>query len=90
LKDEREALSTIKTERFQELYKQLRALEAGKPVPRGFCPAEDRKKLLQAWIEKAPKADEPDLFCNCRVMLGMGRRLCLAFTQAMSNAADMT
>ena len=52
LKDEREALSTIKTERFQELYKQLRALEAGKPVPRGFCPAEDRKKLLEAWIEE--------------------------------------
>lgn len=53
LKEEREVLKTIKTERFQMLYKRLGALEAGEPAPRGFCPAENRKEFINAWIEQA-------------------------------------
>lgn len=53
LKEEKEVLSSFKTERFQEIYEQLRALEEGQVAQKGFCPAEDRKKFINAWIEEA-------------------------------------
>ncbi|MGH8511234.1 MAG: lyase family protein [Gammaproteobacteria bacterium] len=51
LKDEKEVLSTTKAEHFGSIYEQVRAREAGEPAPKGFCPAENRKKFLKAWIE---------------------------------------
>lgn len=53
LREEKEVLSSIKTERFSVIYEQLRRLEAGDATPEGFCPAEDRKKFMKAWIEEA-------------------------------------
>jgi hypothetical protein len=46
-------LSNTKTERFGAIYEQLRALEVGETAPKGFCPAEDRKKLIKTWIEES-------------------------------------
>jgi adenylosuccinate lyase len=53
LKEEKEVLSNTKTERFGAIYEQLRALEVGETAPKGFCPAEDRKKFIKAWIEES-------------------------------------
>ncbi len=53
LKEEKEVLSSSKTERFSVIYAQLRALEEGEVPPQGFCPAEDRKQFIKAWIEEA-------------------------------------
>ena len=53
LKEEKEVLSSSKTERFSAIYAQLRALEEGEAPPQGFCPAEDRKECIKAWIEDA-------------------------------------
>lgn len=60
LKNEKEVLSSIKTERFSTIYEQLRALEAGDIAPKGFCPAEDRKKFIEVWIEEAKRNKQPN------------------------------
>ncbi|MCI0565293.1 MAG: hypothetical protein MN733_43060, partial [Nitrososphaera sp.] len=53
LKEEKEALGSTKTKRLGEIYKQLRSIESGESPPEGLCPAEDRKKFIDAWIEEA-------------------------------------
>ncbi|MCI0558059.1 MAG: hypothetical protein MN733_06155, partial [Nitrososphaera sp.] len=53
LKEEKEVLSSSKAERFSVIYGQLRALEEGEVLPQGFCPAQDRKEFIKAWIEEA-------------------------------------
>jgi adenylosuccinate lyase len=48
---EKEALSRVKSNRFARLYTQLRSLEQGEPVPEAFCPAEDRRHVIEDWID---------------------------------------
>ena len=52
LQEEKEALRNIKGEYIQTLHKQILELEGGKPAPKGFCPAEDRKGFIEALIKE--------------------------------------
>jgi adenylosuccinate lyase len=47
LAHERAALSNPKPDRFRRLYDQLRKLEQGEPLPKAFCPAEDRQRVIE-------------------------------------------
>lgn len=53
LKQEKEVLQDIKGERFSRLYDRIYELESGTPPPEDFCPAENRKELIEAWIKSA-------------------------------------
>ena len=48
---EKTALNSSKSARFERLYEQLRKVEQGEPVPKAFCPAEDRRQIIEEWIE---------------------------------------
>jgi adenylosuccinate lyase len=58
LQEEKEALSSIKGEYFQTMYKQILELESGNPAPKGFCPAENRKRFIESLIRES-KMKEP-------------------------------
>jgi hypothetical protein len=47
LAEEKAALSNLQSARFGRLYSDLRRFEEGEPVPRGFCPAEDRRLFVE-------------------------------------------
>jgi adenylosuccinate lyase len=50
LTQEKAALSEVKSEQFKRLYDQLRNIEQGEPLPQAFCPAEDRRQIIDRWI----------------------------------------
>jgi adenylosuccinate lyase len=49
LTQEKAALSEVKAEQFKRLYDQLRKVEHGEPLPKAFCPAEDRRQVIDRW-----------------------------------------
>jgi len=52
LQQEKKVLETIKVGRFSKLYDRIRELEKGKPIPEDFCPAEDRRQVIETWIRE--------------------------------------
>jgi adenylosuccinate lyase len=52
LDEEKLALSDLRSARFGRLYAELRKFEEGEPVPREFCPAEDRPLFVEACKQK--------------------------------------
>ena len=61
LAKEKDALRSIKAGRFSRLHDQIVAVEKGQPVPEDFCPAENRKELIEAWIREAsPLAEQEE------------------------------
>jgi len=53
LAEEKLALDNIKSERFARLHDRIRSIEQGEPPPNDFCPAEDRRQVMEAWIKEA-------------------------------------
>jgi adenylosuccinate lyase len=53
LDEEKAALSNLQSARFGEVYSQLRRFEDGEPVPRQFCPAEDRRLFVERCKQKS-------------------------------------
>jgi adenylosuccinate lyase len=51
LAQEKAALSHVKPEHFERLYHQVRNVEQGEPLPKAFCPAEDRRRIIEEWME---------------------------------------
>jgi adenylosuccinate lyase len=50
LTQEKTALSEVKSEQFKRLYDQLSNIEHGELMPKAFCPAEDRRQVIDRWI----------------------------------------
>jgi hypothetical protein len=50
LAEEKAALANIKGQRFSHVYKWLTSIEQGEPVPKDFCPAEDRRQFIAECI----------------------------------------
>jgi adenylosuccinate lyase len=50
LTQEKATLSEVKSEQFRRLYDQLHNIEHGEPPPKAFCPAEDRRQVIDRWI----------------------------------------
>ena len=48
---EKAVLSSAEQDRFESLYDQLRSVEKGEPLPKAFCPAEDRRRLVEHWMQ---------------------------------------
>jgi adenylosuccinate lyase len=55
LDEEKAVLNNLQTAHFREAYGQLRRFEEGEPVPRQFCPAEDRRLFVQRCKKKSPE-----------------------------------
>jgi adenylosuccinate lyase len=51
LGQEKTALSKLQSGRVKLLYDEVRAVEHGATVPSDFCPAEDRRQLIQRWLD---------------------------------------
>jgi adenylosuccinate lyase len=50
LTQEKSALREVKSEQFKRLYDQIRNIEHGEPLPTLFCPAENRRRVIDQWI----------------------------------------
>ena len=53
LAQEKAALSSLKPDRFERHYNKLRNVEQGEPLPRAFCPAEDRRLFVEHCKQEA-------------------------------------
>jgi adenylosuccinate lyase len=51
LAQEKTALNNMSSEQVKWLCDELRNVEQGAPVPRDFCPAEERSQILKEWLE---------------------------------------
>jgi len=51
LAQEKAVLSNAESVRFARFYDQLRNIENGEPLPQAFCPAEDRRRVIEDWME---------------------------------------
>jgi adenylosuccinate lyase len=54
LAQEKAAARNVKPDRlrrFRHLCDQLRKIEQGEALPKAFCPAEDRQRVIEEWIE---------------------------------------
>ncbi|MBV8362409.1 MAG: adenylosuccinate lyase [Deltaproteobacteria bacterium] len=51
LAQEKAVLSNAESARFARLYDQLRNIENGEALPQAFCPAEDRRRVIEEWME---------------------------------------
>jgi adenylosuccinate lyase len=51
LAQEKAALSSVEVGRLRRLYDRLRKIEQGEAAPRDFCPAEDRRQVIEEWME---------------------------------------
>ncbi len=53
LLQEKAALGSVKADRFRRLFDWIGRVEHGEPLPKDFCPAENRKEFLEEWIMKS-------------------------------------
>jgi len=51
LAEEKAALSSLKIGRLRRIYDRLNQIEQGGSVPRDFCPAEDRRQVIEELME---------------------------------------